>query len=70
MPLGLASNEWLGLARRATAWTCEDFAVSGACYGAFRLRAGDGGAACIRAAATLGCPQDAPVLDAAAQRTG
>jgi len=29
MPLGLASTEGLGLARRAKAWTCEDLAVSG-----------------------------------------
>jgi len=53
MPLGLASNEGLGLARRATAWTCEDFVISGA----FPFRGGEGGAACIRTIATLDCPQ-------------
>jgi len=56
MPLGLASTEGLGLARRATAWACED-AVSDTRFGALPLGPGDGGAARIRAAPTLDCAQ-------------
>ena len=67
MPLGLASNEGLGLARRATAWTCDDFAPSGAPHGAFRLRAREGGAARIRAPSTVDFA-DAPLLATAAER--
>jgi len=57
MPLGLASTEGLGLAWCATAWSGEGFVVSGVPPGALLLRAGDGGAAPIRASATLDCSQ-------------
>jgi len=56
MPLGLASTEGLGLARRAKAWTCEGRSFRFP-LGALPPRGGDGGVARIRAARTLDCSQ-------------
>jgi len=57
MPLGLASTEGLGLAWRASAWSCEDLAVSGAHHGALPLDACEAGTQRIRATLTLDCSQ-------------